>query len=64
VKVRVITAQLKRNDRGRISGVVDSASKLIEWNDRSDRKWLESHQHWAMCNDHEVAIHPEVTRGN
>lgn len=25
-------------------------NKTIDWTNRSDRKWLESHLHWAMMN--------------
>jgi hypothetical protein len=65
LRIRVITNELRRNDAGRIIGIVHDSneSKSIDWNDRSDRKWLEKHQHWAMLNNREVAIYPEVTHG-
>lgn len=34
-------------------------SKQIDWNNRSDRKWLESHLHWAMMNQRWVTLDPE-----
>ena len=32
--------------------------KSIDWNDSSDRKWLQSHLHWAMNNARCVEISP------
>lgn len=35
------------------------ASKVIDWNDSSDRKWLQNHTHWAMMNGASVKLTPE-----
>lgn len=31
-------------------------TKSIDWNDSSDRKWLQNHLHWAMHNGREVRL--------
>lgn len=36
--------------------------KDIDWNDRHDRKWLDSHCHWAMMNLRQVTIYRTPTR--
>ena len=44
-----------------MTGAEDSnepASKVINWRDSSDRKWLQSHQHWAMLNNQVVVLKP------
>lgn len=51
MKVKILT--IERSDPCR-----RTHEKEISWMDRSDRKWLESHMHWAMMNDREVTISP------
>lgn len=34
----------------------ETESRKIDWNNRSDRKWLESHLHWAMNNKRHVSL--------
>jgi hypothetical protein len=58
----VITPHLGVTQRG------ETQHKIIDWNDSSDRKWLMTHLHWAMCNKKPVTMeqangyHREVTR--
>lgn len=33
-------------------------SKRIDWMNRSDRKWLDSHLHWAMNNQRMITLQP------
>jgi hypothetical protein len=37
-----------------------TAQKQIDWNDSSDRKWLVSHQHWAIMNGYAIVLIPEI----
>jgi hypothetical protein len=39
-------------------GYTQPERKAINWNDRSDRKWLDSHLHWAMNNGKAVELVP------
>lgn len=41
-------------------GYTPDESKTIDWNDRSDRKWLESHLHWAVNNNMAITIVPHA----
>ena len=34
-------------------------SRFIDWKNSSDRKWLMSHMHWALNNQHSVTLTPE-----
>lgn len=53
VYVRTIISQHVTNiQRG------ETQHKIIDWNDSSDRKWLMTHLHWAMCNTKLVTIEP------
>jgi len=47
-----VVIQTRRNDEP--SGMGET--KLINWNDSSDRTWLKSHLHWAMLNGRIVAL--------
>lgn len=35
-------------------------SRSINWLNRSDRKWLESHMHWAMSNGQVVVLQSKL----
>lgn len=50
-KVTVTTAPLEAG--------CSSESKIIDWRNSSDRKWLMNHLHWAMNNKQLVALTPE-----
>lgn len=52
MKIYIRTSNLKVLDDNKTS------HKIIDWNNRSDRKWLESHMHWAMNNLFQVSICP------
>lgn len=60
MKVQVVTGLTSRRDAIRLTIETDQI-KLIEWTDSSDKKWLMNHLHWAMNNNHAVAIRPAVT---
>lgn len=34
--------------------------KRVDWFNRSDRKWLNDHMMWAMCNGQVVALIPDM----
>lgn len=38
--------------------LVGDSSKVINWNNSSDRKWLMNHLHWAMHNSRLVDLSP------
>lgn len=52
MRVRILTYSVA-NPEAKTQG------KAIDWNDSSDRKWLQNHMHWAMHNEHGVALQPE-----
>lgn len=39
-------------------GYTPDERKTIDWSNRSDRKWLESHMHWAVCNHMVITFVP------
>lgn len=47
-----VVIQTRRNDE--LAGLGET--KLINWNDSSDRIWLKSHLHWAMLNGRIVSL--------
>lgn len=47
-----VVIQTRRNDE--LPGLGET--KLINWNDSSDRIWLKSHLHWAMLNGRIVSL--------
>lgn len=54
-----ISGKGKLEDDGFTSWEAES-QKQIDWNNRSDRKWLESHMHWALNNTRKVTVEPVV----
>ncbi len=48
-KVRVITRNLETNE---------TEDRVIDHDDREDRKWLGKHAFWAMRNGREVTTRP------
>ena len=51
--VRIITV----DPRFTLSG---ETQKVINWNNPSDRKWLQNHMHWALNNGMKVGLEPLV----
>lgn len=41
-------------------GYTQADYKCIDWTNRSDRKWLETHMHWAMNNNMTVSLVPQT----
>lgn len=60
MQVKVFTRKLilSKESGGGVDPLTSSEGKIINWNSTSDRKWLTSHQHWAMNNQHCVLIRP------
>jgi hypothetical protein len=57
--IRVLTGGLSRADGLRaLRDDTPLDSKVVDWNDSSDRKWLTNHLHWAVNNGQAVLIRP------
>lgn len=57
MNVQVCTGSGSRVEFGKLI-IERESSKVIDWNNSSDRKWLNSHFHWAMNNGRNVTIRP------
>jgi hypothetical protein len=58
--VKIITMSLVSSKLNETVTLIEAEceSKIIEWSNSSDRKWLVSHQHWALNNMHCILIRP------
>lgn len=36
--------------------------KVVNYADKSDRKWLESHVHWSLTHAYQVTITPQIVQ--
>lgn len=36
--------------------------KVVNYTDKSDRKWLESHTHWALTHSFQVTLTPQIVQ--
>lgn len=56
MKVSIITRQA--SPMGLEALYEDRGTKVIDWLDSSDRKWLKNHLHWAMLHNRQVILTP------
>jgi hypothetical protein len=57
MNVQVCTGSESQTEGG-VLHIKRDSSKVINWANSSDRKWLTNHQHWAIMNGKSVTIRP------
>lgn len=61
MQVKILTKRLKTSTLESATAEpldLSIGEKVIDWDDSSDRKWLNNHFHWAVKNQHCVLIRP------